>query len=372
MIEEHPYDALPSRWQLGSYEIQRVLGRGAFGITYAARKDRTEELFAIKELCPQGYCERKPGGRLVARHESARQDLDKMISMFLQEAELVCSLRHPNLVQGVEAFEANSTGYLVMRYVSGKSLFDHLRTKSVRFPMTPGAIAALLKPLAAALSALHDRGAIHCDIKPDNIIFGIGFQPILIDLGAARLGDPAQGWERPATYFPHFAAIEQHSAEAGLPGPWTDIYQLAAVIYRCITGAKPPDCRIRARSKYDPYLPLLEIPEMVSCYPRVLLETIDYGLGLSPSQRPSSVNEWLVPAAHEIDRLLDTGSFSVASSPGSGSHPVRHCTLNYRTPFLAFWNCLCKRLTDSLSFIGFGLVLGIVIAALVIVSQCSG
>lgn len=295
--------------------------------------------------------------------------------MFIREAHLVCSLRHPNLAQGIEAFEANSTAYLVMRYVSGKSLFEHLRMTKGGFEATPRSIAALLLPLAEAVSSLHEQGAIHCDIKPDNIILGLGQCPILIDLGAACFGDPSRGWERPATYFPHFAAIEQHSSKFGSPGPWTDIYQLAVVIYRCLTRGKIPDSRIRAKSRQDPYLPLVEVPALVRTYPRTLLETIDRGLKVLPLERPRSVREWLEPAMPDLVALYmqktkPATEYARARS-FSDSRRRHQKPVVYLTSQGLIQRLISIVRSDPLISTGFFLLALIIAVALLLVQQCS-
>ena len=125
---------------------------------------------------------------------------------------------------------------------------------------------------------------LHCDIKPDNIFLGIGFEPILIDLGSARWHVPGVGVEEPGTYSYYFSAIEQVDARFGSVGPWTDIYQLSAVLYRCMTGGKLPDAMDRAAAKEDPFVPLSEIPDVVSVYPDALIDAVDHGTqGASPT-----------------------------------------------------------------------------------------
>jgi serine/threonine protein kinase len=291
MAIDHPHDALPPGFKLGGYEILRVLGQGGFGFTYQARRlDVSGDMVAIKELFPHATAFRKNNHHVVARNGTNQDEIDSIIEMFARESKVICSLRHPNIAQGIEAFRANSTAYLVMRYISGRNLRDSLRDSN-GFRASPSTLPRLLLPLLAGLETLHEHGLLHCDIKPDNIFLGIGYEPILIDLGSARWHIPEFATEDPSTYSHYFSAVEQLSDRFGSIGPWTDIYQLSAVMYRCITGGKLPDSMDRLDPSGDTYLPLTHIKE-ANIYPRALIEGIDKGLHLLPNKRPKSIAEW--------------------------------------------------------------------------------
>ena len=291
MAIDHPHDALPPGFKLGDYEILRVLGRGGFGFTYQARRlDVSGDMVAIKELFPHATAYRKPNRHVVARSGTNQQEIDSIIEMFAREAQLICSLKHPNIAQGIDSFRANSTAYLVMRYISGRNLRDSLRDSN-GFRASPSTLPRLMVPLLNALETLHKHGLLHCDIKPDNIFLGVGYEPILIDLGSARWHIPDVATEESSTYSHYFSAIEQLSDRFGSIGPWTDIYQLSAVMYRCITGGKLPDSMDRLDPSGDPYLPLHEIKES-GIYPKALISGIDNGLRLLPKNRPKSIAEW--------------------------------------------------------------------------------
>jgi serine/threonine protein kinase len=291
MAIDHPHDALPPGYRLGAYEILRVLGRGGFGLTYQARRAGVAgDMVAIKELYPNGLARRAPNMSIVALPGTDALQITDTIEMFLREARVICNLDHPNIVRGVDTFEGNGTGYLVMRYISGRNLRDSLRDPT-GFRPCPKSLPALLSPLLDALHTLHRHDLLHCDIKPDNIFLGVGFEPILIDLGSARWHVPGVGVEESSTYSTYFSAIEQVTDRFGPIGPWTDIYQLSAVLYRCVTGGKLPDAMDRAKAAVDPFLPLAQLPES-RAYPATLISGIDHGLSLLPKHRPQSVAQW--------------------------------------------------------------------------------
>jgi serine/threonine protein kinase len=302
MAIDHPHDALPPGHRLGGYEILRVLGRGGFGFTYQARRTGVSgDMVAIKELFPHSTAARNSNFHVVARPGADQFEVNVSIDMFVREAELICALKHPHIVQGIEAFRDNGTAYLVMRYVSGRNLRDSLRDPT-GFRPSPQTLPIRLAQLLDALETLHQHGLLHCDIKPDNIFLGVGHEPILIDLGSACWHVPGGGTEGLSTYSHYFSAIEQVTDRFGPIGPWTDIYQLSAVLYRCISGGKLPDAVDRLDPAGDPYLSLAQLPESRT-YPTTLISGIDHGLRLLPKHRPQSVAQWRAAMGAAIPKL---------------------------------------------------------------------
>lgn len=308
MALNHPADALPPGTALGRYELLRVLGRGGFGVTYAARGfGRSGEMVAIKELFPMGLCLRGRDGKVYPAHDSDRRDLKAAVTMFRRESNVICDIRHPNLVRGIEWLDQNNTGYLVMAYASGKNLHEHLRSRGGDFQVSPATLAQLCRGILSALSALHQKGICHCDVKPDNIFLGVGFEPILIDLGSACL-PVHKGGDSPVTYSMHYSAIEQIDPRYGNVGPWTDIYQFSAVLYRCLTGGKLPDSIDRVASATDPFVPLTEIVSVEEGYPHSFLAAIDSGLGRLPADRPKSVEQWRMNLEAALGQIAASGN----------------------------------------------------------------
>jgi serine/threonine protein kinase len=272
-------------------------------------------MVAIKEWYPAsiGLCHRGHRGQVIPSTRADPKVIQDALRMFCREAEIICSLNHPHLVQGLDWLEENGTAYLVMSYVSGKNLQEHLRTSGGNYRVTPDSMFQLCHGILSALECLHRHGIIHGDIKPDNIFLGVGFQPILIDLGSACL--PAtMASDAIGTYSQHYSAIEQLNSRYGAVGPWTDIYQFSAVLYRCLAGGKPPDAQARDSKPSDPYFPLIEQKASLRDYPLSFLRGIDAGLSLHPRKRPQSIQEW--------QRLMEMPqSQKVPHPPRSPRHP---------------------------------------------------
>ncbi|MEE8340433.1 MAG: bifunctional serine/threonine-protein kinase/formylglycine-generating enzyme family protein [Xanthomonadales bacterium] len=270
--------------------IDRVLGQGAFGITYLVTDEVLGKSFALKEYLPREHAIRQADGSLQAANGTSAEVFTKGLSYFLTEGRTVAPLDHPNIVTVFRCFEANGTAYLLMPYYRGEALDTLLRRSGT---LTAAEALALTLPLLDALEYIHRQGVIHQDIKPANIYITDSGSPILLDFGAAGqwLGSgPANRWKLGSE---GYAAAEQSDAN-GRIGPWTDIYGLAATLYRSITGQVPVAAtqRQRALAQGDPD-PLQPLSSLVSEREfEALLDGIKQGLVVNPEARPQSVQPW--------------------------------------------------------------------------------
>src|SRR5262249_33137169 len=150
--------------RIGRYRIERVLGKGSFGVVYLARDDDLQRAVAIKV----------PNARLLARPGA--------IDAYLQEARIVASLRHEHIVR-VFDFGRTDDGscYIVSEYVEGGSLADLLKRRRP----TPGEAAALVADVAEALHHAHQQRLVHRDVKPGNILLDAAGKAYLADFGIA-------------------------------------------------------------------------------------------------------------------------------------------------------------------------------------------
>ncbi|MFO0988203.1 MAG: protein kinase [Alphaproteobacteria bacterium] len=245
--------ALQPGARLQTYTIGSILGAGGFGITYKAVEDITRRDVAIKEYLPTAFAVRDRDGSTVRPlSEGAARDFEWGLERFREEAKLLIVFRHPNIVPVLAYFESNGTGYLVMEFQDGASLGDALRRTPV---LSQADVLHFAIPLLDGVEEVHRRNVLHRDIKPENIFIRADGSPVLLDFGAARqaLGEHTRAFTTLVTE--GYAPFEQY-AGTGNQGPWSDIYALAAVMLRCLTGKAPVEAPRRAiaklRGKCDP------------------------------------------------------------------------------------------------------------------------
>ena len=230
---------LPVGWILdGKYRIGMTLGQGGFGITYLAYDMNLQQKVAIKEYFPGGLVTRS-AQTVMPFTQSGQTLYQKGVDAFYREAQLLARFQnHPNIVHIHNFFRENNTAYFVMEYVEGKSLAAYLDEKGGR--LSQEETISLLSPIMDALDVLHQAGILHRDIAPDNIYLTKSGQVKLLDFGAAKNELRQHTHSSAAILKPGYAPLEQYSA-TGNQGPWTDVYAMGAVIYRCLTGTMPPD-----------------------------------------------------------------------------------------------------------------------------------
>ncbi len=201
------------------YEAIRVLGRGGMGVVYLAWQTGLGRLAALKMI--------------VAGEYSRPQDLDR----FRAEAEALARLEHPNLVKIYEIGEHDGRPYFSMEYVDGDRLADSLRGT----PLALRYAAELAETLARAAGAAHERGVVHRDLTPNNVLLTASGQPKIVDFGLAKLviggSDRTQSGDILGT--PSYMAPEQAGGRSKDVGPAADVYALGAILYEMLTGRPP-------------------------------------------------------------------------------------------------------------------------------------
>jgi formylglycine-generating enzyme required for sulfatase activity len=282
--------ALPPGTRVDTLRVDRVLGHGAFGITYLVTDTVLSSSFALKEFLPEGLVQRGDDLRLVARDEPAKALFTTGMQYFLVEGRTVAGLHHPNIVKVFRCFEANGTAYLLMPYYQGEALHTLLRRSGT---LTEEEALALGRPLLNALDYIHRQDVVHQDVKPANIYITEDGEPILLDFGAAGQRLHATASTRRKLGSEGYAAIEQSEADGNI-GPWTDIYGLAATLYRCVSGQIPAAAsrRLSARMKQEPD-PLQALDRLLPRHEfKRVIQAIEQGLALKPEDRPQSIPDW--------------------------------------------------------------------------------
>ena len=290
-------DELPKGTSLlqGQYTLTRFLNAGGFGITYLAR-DSLDRTVVIKECFPSSMCCRRASSVHV-RSESHQEDFRSIVKFFGQEARALAKLDHPNIVGVHQVFEDNQTAYMALDFVKGQDLLDIIDYEPDR--LSPKDIRKMLMKLLGAVAYIHDRGVLHRDISPDNILVDEDNNPVMIDFGAAR--EEANRRTRIVTQ--HATVKDGYSPQefyvsGAKQTPASDLYGLAATFYHLIAGEAPPVSQLRlstvAEGKKDPFVPLSTISNEYDTY---FLAAIDKCLEIFPKDRILSAQEWMV----EID-----------------------------------------------------------------------
>ena len=303
--------ALPEGTRLQNYVLKRVLGAGGFGITYMALEEITERAVAIKEYLPSSLAVRERDGMTVQPvSESSRQDYEWGLTRFRQEAKLLLGLRHPNIVPTLNYFEANGTAYLVMGYQEGQTLSNVI---GGGVSLEESEVREFIEPLLDGVEAVHKGGLLHRDIKPDNVFIRTDGTPVLIDFGSARQSLGAHSHSLTAVVTDGYAPFEQYE-RGGEQGPWTDIYAIGAVLFRCLVGHRPPTATKRLSAHYrgaaDPAAPGFATLHQ-RCSPP-LAAAVEAALAVIAEERPQSVADFRA-------MLADTGARAKVRRPDAAN-----------------------------------------------------
>jgi LAS superfamily LD-carboxypeptidase LdcB/serine/threonine protein kinase len=220
------------------YLVGRVLGQGGFGITYLGWDTNLDIRIAIKEFFPQGLVSRLPGENSVISYTGeVREQFTFGVESFLREAKTLAHFEHhPNIVTVRDFFKENNTAYMVMSFIEGVTLLEHLKNSGGKIPVEPA--VQIIMPVLDALKEVHRAGIMHRDISPDNIFIDREGRIVLIDFGAARQELREKSKSLSVILKAGYAPEEQYRSK-GKQGPWTDIYAVAATMYRSITGQTP-------------------------------------------------------------------------------------------------------------------------------------
>ena len=224
----------------GAYRIERVLGQGAFGITYLAEHVSLGKKVAIKEFFMKEVNSRGEDGSITGMTDGSLSY--NYCRKFQKEAVNLSHLEHPNIVRVTDLFGENGTFYYVMDYIEGQNLNDYVKYG----PIGADEATNIIKAVADALIYMHEtHHMLHLDLKPGNIMRRASDGHIfLIDFGLSKHYD-ANGQPETSTNIglgtAGYAPIEQgNQAKSGEFRPTIDVYALGATLYKLLTRETPP------------------------------------------------------------------------------------------------------------------------------------
>jgi len=283
-----------------NYQLVRKLGDGALAEVFLAQENGSDPLVLFQLLGPDISADRAAASRL------------------LEDASAWAKLEHPNLARQLRSGRtAEGCIYLVSEYFEGEDLASYLKTHP---PLRGEELIQLILPVCAALDYLHQRGVVHGNIRPANILLHGGLralQPKLIGSGWALLGDRSVAGSRASA--PNADYLPPERLPNGKPDPRWDIYGLGAVIYEALTGEPPllgtSVAETIEQSARERFVPI----GGPSAY---LSPVVERCLATRPQDRFATAGE-VAAALQKIRPPSATVAFSAKMPDGSLTHPAR-------------------------------------------------
>jgi eukaryotic-like serine/threonine-protein kinase len=277
--------------RIGDYEILGELGCGSMGRVWRVRNVISDRIEAMKVLLPD----------LAGRQELAAR--------FLREIKLMASLDHPNIAALRTAFTANNQLYMVMEFVEGRTMAEHLENGPISVPDALNYIGQVLK----AVSYAHHQHVIHRDIKPPNMMLTPQGMIKLMDFGLGRAGDERSLTKTGATLGSlNYVSPEQVKGEA--TDGRSDLYSVGVCLYEFVTGQRPFTSTsgyslMAAQIKEKPKPPL----ELNPALPLALNEIILMAIAKEPAERFQTADAF----NNALSSLRVPSSASLAAPPAA-------------------------------------------------------
>jgi hypothetical protein len=271
---------------LPQYEVGAQLGRGGFGLVLEGRHRRLGRPVAIKILTI-----------------SDEPDVERR---FLAEAQVMAAFDHPHVVRVHDYAESDGLCLIVMEHLPGGTLTSFI---SENFPAEQACAIGLA--IADALDAAHQRGIVHRDIKPDNVLFAADGAVKVTDFGIAKLFENTTATTGTLMGTPAYAAPEQIMRQR--IGPATDVYALGGLLYHLLTGHAPfaLDLPLPAMLHYH----LTQRPELPAGMPPRIAAIVGQALEKDPAARPSSAKNFALALAAAAAADLGPGWALRAETP---------------------------------------------------------
>ena len=218
--------------EVAGYRIEGVVARGGMGVVYRAHQLRLGRPVALKVLAPE-----------LANNEGFRE-------RFEHESRLAAAIDHPNIIPLYEAGESDGVLYLSMRFVDG---IDLKRLLALEGSLEPPRALAIVSQVAGALDAAHERGLVHRDVKPGNVLLasGTGTEAsdhcYLVDFGLTKDTSAAVELTATGTFVGTIDYVAPEQIDGSPPDGRSDEYSLAAVLFECLRATRRSCATTRSR-----------------------------------------------------------------------------------------------------------------------------
>ena len=260
----------------GRYEISNCLGKGTGSSIFLAKDYANDKQSVALKILEINYDEKN-----MLETE--------LLARFMREAETAASLQHKNIISIIDSGHANNVAYIAMEHVRGRSLQDYSKPKKL---LPKGLIIELIAQCADGLHYAHQRGIIHRDVKPANILYDHASNTAKLgDFGIAHIANSTQTIAGSFLGTPFYMSPEQlKSLELDAR---SDIFSLGATLFRLLTGVPPFSGKSMASLMHtivnNPHRNILEIR---SDLPNNLVNVVEIALAKDPKQRFSSALEF--------------------------------------------------------------------------------
>ena len=279
-----PAPYLPLRTVIGGrYTVGKVISASGDGVTYIAWDTESRETVTVREFLPVENITRLQGQTEVTVNEDSRLVFYDSVREFLTlNRKLAMSRNLSALIPVIDIIEENNTAYAVSEYLETITLRDFL-LKSRTGYLGWDRVKTLMMPVLTTVASLHSMDIYHRGISPNTLVLGrdgklrlTGFM-----ISSARCLKTRVKPEM----FPGYAAIEQYH-DVDDTGAWTDVYGIAAVIYRALIGSTPAEASERITNDK-----LMIPPRFAEALPAYLVSALDHALTIEPSDRTATVDE---------------------------------------------------------------------------------
>ena len=271
--------------QLAGYRIEAVAGRGGMGLVYRARQRRPDRIVALKVIVPALAADPVFRGR------------------FERESNLAAQIEHPNVIPVYEIGEEDELLYIAMRFIAGVDLGALLNQSG---PLPPERATRLIAQVGDALDAAHERGLVHRDIKPGNVLIDASDHVYLTDFGLTKRTDETKGMTATGMFVGTVDYIAPEQIEGRQIDRRADIYSLGCVLYEILSGTVP--------FPRDSDIPKIfahvnDPPPRLQNVPPPLADVVERAMAKRPE-----------------DRFLSAGEFTRAALIAAGGEPAGAAT----------------------------------------------